>query len=173
MRNFDLHPSAQVNWPYVTIGRNCRIGPGVMIGFDGFGYEQDPYGLGTWVPKRHDCGVIIRDNVDIAANTCIDRGSWRDTVIGSGCKIDNLVHIAHNVVLEENCLVIAQAMLAGSVYVGRGAWIGPGARVNQRITIGERAFIGTGAVVTKNCKPNTVYAGVPAREIRPREERDK
>ena len=139
------------------------IGANTVIGKEGFGYERREDG--TWREKDHPFSVVIGDNVDIGANTCIDRGSWRDTVIGDGCKIDNLVHIAHNVQLGKNVIVVAGAVICGSVTVGDGAWIGAGAIINQRIDIGTGAFIGSGAVVTKNVPPKRIFAGVPARDM--------
>lgn len=165
-------------WPgaYIAagtiIGRDCIIGANAVIGGPGFGYTEDEYGTGTWVPKSHDFKVVIGNNVEIGANTCIDRGSWRDTIIGSGTKIDNLVHIAHNVWVGENCLIIAQAMIGGSVTLEDGAWVGPGVNINQRLTIGRRAFLGTGSVVTRNVEPEMVMAGVPAKVMRRREATD-
>jgi UDP-3-O-[3-hydroxymyristoyl] glucosamine N-acyltransferase len=146
-----------------TIGRNCRIGPGAVIGSEGFGYERD--GDGRWVQKMSRFGVEIGDDVHIGANVCVDRGSWRDTEIMKGCRIDNLVHIAHNVVLHANVVVVAQAMVAGSVEVGVGAWIGPAASVIQRITVGHGALVGMGAVVTRDVDPDVTVVGSPARVI--------
>lgn len=149
----------------VTLGYNVIIGPGAVIGKDGFGYERED--TGRWVPKPHTHSVVIMDDVHVGANVCIDRGSWRDTYIGTGCRVDNLVHVAHNVHLEDNCVLVAGALVAGSVRVGTGSWIGLGAKVNQRVTLGEGCFIGSGAVVTKNVPPRRIFAGVPARDFGP------
>lgn len=166
-----IFPGAYIEYGTI-IGRDCIIGANAVIGGPGFGYTEDEYGTGTWVPKSHDFKVVIGNNVEIGANTCIDRGSWRDTIIGSGTKIDNLVHIAHNVWVGENCLIIAQAMIGGSVTLEDGVWVGPGVNINQRLTIGRRAFLGTGSVVTRNVDPEMVVAGVPARVLRRREATD-
>lgn len=155
----------------VTIGDGSRIGPNTSIGQSGFGYDE--LEDGTWRPKNHMKGVRIHDDVEVGANTCIDRGSWRHTVIGKGTKIDNLVHIAHNVHVGRNCLIVAQAMIAGSVVLEDGVWVGPGARINQRLRVSSRAFIGTGAVVTRNVDSENVVAGIPARYIRLRTADDK
>lgn len=154
------HPGSYIG-EHVTIGRNCRVGPGAVIGYDGFGYTPGPDG--TWDRKPETHGVVIGDNVHIGANTCIDRGSYRDTVIGSGTKIDNLVHIAHNVRVGENCMIIAGAELSGSVVVGDGAWIAPNACVREHLTIGAGAKVGLGAVVVKDVEPGTTVVGNPAR----------
>lgn len=149
----------------VTFTGFVTIGPNTVIGKSGFGYTRQEDG--TWVEKEHNFGVLIGDNVDIGANVCIDRGSWRDTVIGDGTKIDNLVHVAHNVHIGKNCLIVAGSILGGSVNIEDGVWVGMGARINQRLTIGSGAFIGSGAVVTKDVPSGRVFAGVPARDFGP------
>lgn len=151
--------------PLVTIGRNCRIGPGCAIGQDGFGYAQQDDG--SWQRKPQTHGVVIEDDVHIGANTCIDRGSWRDTHIGRGTRIDNLCHVAHNVIIGRDCVVVAQAMLAGSVQLGDGAYVAPCASVRQHIVIGRNAFIGMGAVVVKNVAEDECVKGVPAKRFQP------
>ena len=90
--------------PTVTIGADCIIQSGAVIGEDGFGYERE--GNGRWAPKAHNFGVVIEDDVHIGANACIDRGSWRDTQICRGARIDNLVHVAHNVWVGEDAIVV-------------------------------------------------------------------
>ena len=160
-----LYPGAQVYWKKVRfVGEGHIIGPGACIGQPGFGYahEED----GSWSAKSHDYGVELGWEVEVGANTCIDRGSWRDTVIGDGTKIDNLVHIAHNVQIGKNVMVVAGAMIGGSVIVCDGAWIGLGAKINQRLVIGEGAIVGSGAVVVEDVPPGVVVAGVPARVLR-------
>lgn len=157
-----IHPSAVIG-PNVTIGAGCIIKPGAVIGMDGFGYERDQEG--RWVLKAHEFGVVIEDDVHIGANTCIDRGSWRDTRIMNGVRIDNLVHVAHNVMLGPHCVVVAQAELSGSVTVGMGAWIGPKACVKQRVSVGRMALVGMGAVVLEDVAAHTTVVGNPARVI--------
>lgn len=154
----------------VQIGQNCIIGPNVCIGHAGFGYEQIKDG--TWVQKSHNFIVDIEDDVEIGPNTCIGRGSWRNTTVRRGTKIDALVHIAHNVQVGQNCMIVAHAMLAGSVVLEDNVWIGPHACVNQRLTVHEGGFVGTGAVVTKNVPARMVVAGVPAKVLRERRDTD-
>jgi UDP-3-O-[3-hydroxymyristoyl] glucosamine N-acyltransferase len=147
----------------VVLGEGCVIQPGVKLGQDGFGYERDEDG--RWVLKAHDFTVRLGDDVHIGANACIDRGSWRDTHIMRGARIDNLVHVAHNAIVGPNAVIVAGAEISGSVLVGAGAWIGPNACIRQRVTIGRAALIGMGAVVLKDVEAHTTVAGNPARVI--------
>ena len=162
----ELFPGAQVHWRVVTFeGGSNKVGPNSCIGQPGFGYRRDAID-GWWMAKEHGYGVVIGDRVEIGACSCIDRGSWRDTRIGEGTKIDNLVHVAHNVVIGRNCMLVAGCLIGGSVEIGDGAWIGLGAKINQRLKIGEGAIVGSGAVVTRDVEPRTVVAGVPAKFVR-------
>ena len=151
----------------VEIGNNTIIHSGVVIGTDGFGYFKNNEGKNIKVP--HYGGVIIGNDVEIGANTCIDRGTLDDTLIGDNVKIDNLCHIAHNVVIKDNCSIIALSMLGGSVVLEQNAYIAPGASVMNQLTIGENSLVGMGAVVTKDVEKNKVVAGVPAKVIRENE----
>lgn len=149
--------------PGVVVGRGCVIQPGAVIGSDGFGFERGPDG--EWVDKPHPYGVVLGEGVHVGANACIDRGSWRDTYIYYGTRIDNLVHVAHNCVLGRGVVVVAQAELSGSVVVGGGAWISPRACVKERLRIGARALVGMGAVVIDSVPADVTVAGNPARVI--------
>ncbi len=144
------------------IGNNVVIDSGAVIGHDGFGYEKID---GKPVKFPHLGGVIIEDNVEIGANVCIDRGALpgSPTLIRSGAKIDNLVHIAHNVEVGSNSYVIALAMVAGSVKLGDNTWIAPSSAILQGLKIGENATVGMGAVVFKNIPANATCVGNPAR----------
>ena len=148
------------------IGADCTIHPGVVIGTDGFGYERGSDG--EWVKLEHLGGVAIGDDVEIGANTCIDRGVLGDTVIRDGAKIDNLCHIAHNVEVGERAMVIALSMIGGSAKLGEESWIAPAATVKNGIEIGPRSLLGLGAVVLEDVAADEVVAGVPARPIRKR-----
>lgn len=148
----------------VKIGCNTIIHSGVVIGTDGFGYFDNEDGLHEKV--EHFGGVSIGDNVEIGANTCIDRGTLDDTYIGNNVKIDNLCHIAHNVTIEENSMVIALSMLGGSSTLKKNVYIAPGVMVMNQVTIGERSLAGMGAVVIKDVQNNKVVIGVPAKELR-------
>lgn len=148
----------------VKIGNNTTIHSGVVIGTDGFGYFQNSDGKNIKVP--HYGGVVIGKDVEIGANTCIDRGTLEDTIIGNNVKIDNLCHIAHNVIIKDNCSVIALSMLGGSVILEKDSYIAPGAIIKNQLTIGENSLVGLGAVVIKDVEKNKVVAGVPAKIIK-------
>lgn len=152
--------------PCVRVGDNCVIGPGAVIGWDGFGYEHVN---GRWEQKPQNFGVVVEDDVHVGANACIDRGSYRDTVIGRGTKIDNLVHIAHNVQVGRNCLIIACAELSGSVVVGDDCHVAPCAAVREHVTLADEAFVGLGAVVVSDVPLGEVVYGVPAKTRAERE----
>lgn len=144
----------------VTIGKDCTINSHTVIGTDGFGYERNADGSVEKFP--HMGGVEIEDDVEIGANTVIDQGTLSPTRIRSGCKIDNLVHIAHNVQLDENVFVIAHAMLGGSSKIGKNAWIAPGARVLNGLKVGSGATVGMGAVVLRDVDEDQTVTGYPA-----------
>jgi UDP-3-O-[3-hydroxymyristoyl] glucosamine N-acyltransferase len=147
-----------------TIASDVVIGANCSIGLPGFGYEKDEQGRYWRFPNFGR--VIIEDGVEIGSNTCVDRGSIGDTLIGKGAKIDNLVHIAHNALVGENSIIIAHAMLGGSARLGNGVWIAPCATLINQISVGAGAVIGMGAVVLKDVEPGNVMVGNPARRIR-------
>lgn len=143
-----------------TIANNIIIGSNNTIGENGFGYSKNEIGEAELFP--HYGRVIIQDNVHIGNNTCIDRGSLSDTVIMKGVKIDNLVHIAHNVIVGENTFVIACSMIGGSVVIGENCWVAPSSTVRNAITIGKNATIGLASTVVKNVEANEIVLGNPA-----------
>lgn len=145
----------------VRIGADCHIGPNTVIGTDGFGYERDAEGVPFKFP--HLGGVRIGDRVEVGANAAIDRGSLDDTRIGDDCKIDNLVHVAHNCDVGARSYLIAAAQLGGSVTVGEDVWVGPQVAMKQKVRIGDGATVGVGAVVIRDVAGATVVAGNPAR----------
>ena len=131
-------------YPNVTVRERCIIGknvilhPGVVIGSDGYGYIN--------VAGRHQKipqvgRVIIEDDVEVGSNSAIDRAALDATIIGAGTKIDNLVHIAHNVRVGRNCLILAQAGIAGSTAIGNNTIIGGQAGISDHITIGDNAIV--------------------------------
>lgn len=148
----------------VKVGFNTIIYSGAIIGSDGYGYFQDAEGRNKKVP--HYGGIRIGSHVEIGANTCIDRGTLSDTVIGDNVKIDNLCHIAHNVIIEENVSVVALSMIAGSVKLKKNSYIAPCASIKNQLTIGQNSMVGLGAVVLKDVEDNVVVAGIPAKVLK-------
>jgi UDP-3-O-[3-hydroxymyristoyl] glucosamine N-acyltransferase len=149
----------------VRIGRRVTIGSGSVIGSDGFGYEMTERG---WLQLPHVGTVLIEDDVEIGANTCIDRGTFSDTIIATGAKIDNLVHIAHNVRVGRSAMVIANAMVGGSTTIGSEAWIAPSTSLINGITVGDGAVTGLGAVVIRDVDDGSTVVGVPAKPLQRR-----
>lgn len=161
--NVVIGNNVQIECPTV-IGNEVMIASGVVIGTSGYGYYQDDSGEHKRVP--HFGGVMIADNVEIGANTCIDRGTMDDTYIGRNVKIDNLCHIAHNVYIDENSMVIALSMLAGSCRLGKNTYIAPGSMVKNQITINDNSFVGMGTVVLKDVPAHKTVVGIPAKILR-------
>jgi UDP-3-O-[3-hydroxymyristoyl] glucosamine N-acyltransferase len=154
-------------YPNVTIREGCRIGdrvilqPGAVIGSDGFGFAKE----GQTHHKVPQIGrVIIEDDVEIGANSTIDRATTGDTIVKRGSKVDNLVQIAHNVVIGEDSILAAQAGIAGSTELGKNVVLGGQAGLVGHITIGDGAMVGAQGGVTKSVPPNTAVSGYPARE---------
>jgi UDP-3-O-[3-hydroxymyristoyl] glucosamine N-acyltransferase len=144
----------------VSIGERVIIHSGAVIGSDGFGFVN----VEGKQHKLPQVGTIeIGDDVEIGANTAIDRARFGKTVIGSGTKIDNLVHIAHNVVVGENSLIIAQAGISGSTVLGKGVILAGQAGLVGHITVGDGAIVAAQGGVTKSIPANTMVSGYPAR----------
>ena len=150
-------------YPGATLGARTTIHSGARIGCDGFGYV---FRDGAHQKIQHVGRCIIGDDVEIGANTTIDRGSIDDTVIGSGTKIDNLVQIAHNVRIGEKCLVIAQAGIAGSAIIGDGAILAGQAGIAGHISIGAGARVAAQAGVFGDIPAGESWSGYPARPHR-------
>ncbi len=170
-----IGPGAVIG-PGVHIGRQCAVGahasilhaligdrviihPGVRIGQDGFGFLPSRQGHQKIPQTRR---VIIQDDVEIGANTTIDRGATRDTVIGEGTKIDNLVQIGHNVSIGRHCVIVSQVGISGSVTIGDFAMLGGQVGIADHLTIGEGAMLGARAGVMSNVPAGGRWAGFPA-----------
>ncbi|MBX2959497.1 MAG: hypothetical protein KF732_06020 [Flavobacteriales bacterium] len=145
------------------IGNNVLIGCNCTIGNVGFGYEKNESGEFKFIP--HIGNVVIKDNVEIGNNTCIDRAVLGSTIIGNNVKIDNLVHIAHGVKIEDNSLIIANSMIAGSVSIGKNCWISPSSTIKNGVNIKNNALIGLGAVVLKDVEDDKIIIGNPGRVL--------
>jgi len=174
----------------VRIGDHCRIYPrvtiysgtalgnwvtvhaGAVLGADGFGYVRDPEsGAYTQFPQQGT--LVIEDDVEIGANSTIDRGALRETRIGRGTKIDNLVHVGHNCEIGENVIMVALTGISGSCTVGNGAviagqvGIGDHAHIGPGVILGGQAGVFSGSKVTnEGLRPGTVLYGTPARPLR-------
>ena len=146
------------------MGNDCIIHPNATIGADGFGFRPDPQRGLVKIPQIGN--VILGNNVEIGANTCVDRGKFSSTVLGDGCKIDNLIQIGHNSKLGRFCIMAGQSGLAGSVTLGDGVLIGGSASITDHVTIGDGAIIGGGSGVTKDIPGGKMMLGYPAIEAR-------
>jgi UDP-3-O-[3-hydroxymyristoyl] glucosamine N-acyltransferase len=166
--------------PAVCVGRDCAIGagatvlhaligdrviihPGVRIGQDGFGYLPSPRGHQKIPQTRR---VIIQDDVEIGANTTIDRGSTRDTVIGEGTKVDNLVQIAHNVSVGRHCLIASQTGISGSSQVGDFVMMGGQVGIADHVMIGAGAMLGAQSGYMSDVPAGARWIGSPAEPVR-------
>jgi UDP-3-O-[3-hydroxymyristoyl] glucosamine N-acyltransferase len=157
-----VYPSATL-YSGTTLGARVAVHAGVRIGSDGFGYVFRN-GIHDKIPHIGRC--IIEDDVEIGANSTIDRGSIDDTVIGAGTKIDNLVHLGHNVRVGRLCLIMAQVGIAGSTRVGDGVVIAGQAGVGGHVTIGDRARLAGQAGLFGDLPAGETWSGYPARPHR-------
>ncbi|MEI6631583.1 MAG: UDP-3-O-(3-hydroxymyristoyl)glucosamine N-acyltransferase [bacterium] len=154
-----IYPNVSIR-ERLLIGSRVVIHSGTVIGSDGFGFVNIE-GLNQRIPQIGT--VVIEDDVEIGSNVTIDRARFDKTIIGSGTKIDNLVQIAHNVVVGANSLIIAQAGISGSTTIGKGVTIAGQAGLVGHINIGDGAVLAAQAGVTKSVPPNTIVSGYPAK----------
>lgn len=171
-----LFPGVYVG-PYSRIGRDCVLGPNVVvrahcqlgdrvivhanstIGTDGFGYLQRD---GRHVKIPQIGRVVIEDDVEIGANTCVDRARSGETRIGRGTKIDNLVQIAHNVQIGEACIVVSQTGISGSVTLGKHVMLAGQVGLTDHIQLGDGAIVAAKSGVSSDVPAGKVYRGIPA-----------
>ena len=147
------------------IGSNCIFHTNVSIGADGFGYRPSDDGQGlVKIPQIGN--VIIGHYVEIGANSCVDRAKFSSTIIGDGCKIDNLVQIAHNSVMGRFCIMAGHSGLAGSVTLGDGVIIGGSASIKDHTTIHSGATVGAGSGVMGDVEAGKTVLGYPAQDAR-------
>ena len=146
----------------VRLGRRVIVHSGAVLGADGFGFARSPEGA-LKIPQVG--GVVICDDVEIGANTTIDRATLGDTKVGRGTKIDNLVMIAHNVEIGEHCLIVAQVGIAGSTKVGNGVIIAGQAGLVGHIEIGDGVTIGAQSGIPGDLEAGKLDLGSPAREL--------
>jgi len=156
-------------FPNVCIREKCVIGnrviihPGTVVGADGFGYDPDENGV---FHKIHQIGIVkIEDDVELGANVCIDRASTGATIIKKGVKIDNLVHVAHNVVVGDNTAIAAQAGISGSTKIGKNCLIAGQVGIVGHIEIADKVTLIAQSGVSKGIPKAGVYFGAPAKEM--------
>ncbi|MBM3572053.1 MAG: UDP-3-O-(3-hydroxymyristoyl)glucosamine N-acyltransferase [Alphaproteobacteria bacterium] len=155
----DTEIGANASVGYCYIGQRCVIYPGARIGTPGFGFDPDPAGH-VKIPQLGR--VIIEDDVEVGANSTIDRGAGPDTVIGRGTMIDNLVQIGHNVRIGRGCIIVAQVGISGSTVVGDFVTMAGQAGLAGHLTIGDRAMIGPQAGLKDDVPAGQTVMGSPA-----------
>jgi len=158
-------------WSGTVIRERCEIGAycifhnNVSIGADGFGYRPAEDGRGlVKIPQIGN--VVIGNGVEIGANSCVDRGKFSSTILGDGCKIDNLVQIAHNCILGRSCIMAGNSGLAGSVTLCDGVIIGGSASIKDHTTIHSGAVVGAGSGVMNDVPAGKTVLGYPAADAR-------
>lgn len=157
-------------WSGVVVRERCHVGaycilhPNAAIGADGFGFRPCPERGLAKIPQIGN--VVIGNGVEIGANACVDRGKFSSTIVGDGCKIDNLVQIGHNSILGRFCIMAGNSGLAGSVTLGNGVIIGGSASIKDHTTLGDGVTIGAGSGVTGDVESGKTMLGYPAVEAR-------
>jgi len=158
-KNVTLHAGVRI-YEECVIGDRVIIHAGTVIGADGFGFAPNEKGEFKKIPQIGN--VVIEDDVEIGANTCIDRATMGSTVIKKGVKLDNLIQIAHNVVIGENTVCAAQVGIAGSTKVGHNVMMGGQVGIVGHIRIGDHVQLGSRSGISNNIPDNEVFMGAPA-----------
>ena len=160
-KNCIIHPGVII-YDDCIVGNNVEIHSGTVIGSDAF-YFNTKKKREIWYKKMQSCGrVVIEDNVEIGASCNIDRGVSADTRIGAGTKMDNMIHIGHDVVVGKNCLIAAQVGIAGCTVIGNGVTIWGQVGISKNLTIGDNAIILAQSGLGENIEAGKVYFGTPA-----------
>jgi UDP-3-O-[3-hydroxymyristoyl] glucosamine N-acyltransferase len=144
----------------VSIGKNVEIHAGCVIGDDGSGYSKNEDG--EWIKFPHIGSAILEDDVEIGAQTYINKGALGNTIIRRGAKIGNAVCIGHNVIVGENTIVLANSLICGSTQIDKNVYVAPSTVIKNKLKVSSGATIGMGAVVLKNVPENTTMIGNPA-----------
>jgi UDP-3-O-[3-hydroxymyristoyl] glucosamine N-acyltransferase len=166
-RDCRIHPRAVI-YPCVELGDRVIVHAGAVLGSDGFGYVRDDT-TGEYLQFPQQGRLVIEDDVEIGANTTIDRGALDETRISRGVKIDNLVHVGHNVHVGRDVVIAAQTGISGSSVIGDNAVVGGQVGIGDHATIGGQVILGSGSGVLTHKKvhgPGVVFWGRPARPLR-------
>ncbi len=150
-------------YPGVTLGARVILHSGVVVGADGFGYAFGPQGA---LKIHHHGTVVLEDDVEVGANSCIDRGTLHETRIGARTKIDNLCQLGHNVVTGPDCVIAGASAVGGSTVLGRGVVLGGQVGVTDHVQLGDGVRIAGGSSVLKSVPADGTWAGYPARPHR-------
>lgn len=142
-----------------VVGDRVVLNPGAVVGAEGFGFARAPEG---WVKIPQTGRALIGDDVELGANTCVDRAAMGDTVVGNGCKMDNLVQIGHGVTLGRNDLLVAYAAVAGTAHLGDDVTVAVRSTVLGHLQVGDRATVGAHSMVTSNIPAGAMRSGAPA-----------
>ena len=154
-----LYPGVKI-YEGCRVGKNCILHAGVVIGADGFGFAPKEDGTFAKIPQLGN--VIIEDNVELGANTCIDRAKTDSTIVHSGVKLDNLIQVGHNVEIGSNCVMSAQVGIAGSTKIGSGCFVGGQVGFADHIAIGNNCKIGSQSGLDKSVPDGEIRFGSPA-----------
>ena len=163
-----IHPNVSI-YHDIIIGKQCIIDSGSVIGADGFGLVKDK---NRYHKIPHIGRVILKDSVWIGPNCCIDRGTLSDTIIGEGSKLDNLIHIAHNVQIGKNCAIAGQVGIAGSSILEDNVSIAGQVGIIGHLVIGEGSIVAAKSAVFQSLEPGSFVSGVPARNHKDRLRQD-